>query len=155
MAAKSTKSKSVTEQAGHKVQEQTHQVKVQAQHAAQQGQQVVSHAWELGRSQFRGLLTGQKDKAAAGLGDMAQMLHQTGTQLREQGQPGGSQIADNAADRIDQISKGLQEKEIEEILADTEDFARRQPALFLSIAAVLGFILARFLKSSGQAASAA
>lgn len=155
MAAKTSKNSTVAEQTEHTVHEQAHQVKVQAQQVAQQGQQAVSHAWELGRTQFRGMLTGQKDKVASSLGDVAAMLHQTGSQMREQGQPGGGKIAETVADRITQISTGIQEKEIEEILADTEDFARSQPVVFLSIAALLGFILARFLKSSGQAAGAA
>jgi ElaB/YqjD/DUF883 family membrane-anchored ribosome-binding protein len=125
--------------------------KEQAQQAVQQGQQAVSRAWDAGRTQFRGLLTGQKERLATGLGDYAEMLRSTSGQLREQGQAGGSAVAERLADRLAQISDTVHQKEIEEILSDTEDFARSQPAVFLTAVGVLGFVLARFVKSSRQA----
>ncbi len=144
----------LTEQVADKVSQQTQQVKEQAQQAVQQGQQKVNHLWELGRSQFRGALTGQKDRAADAIGSVGQMLAQSASTMREQGQPAGSALADSLGKRVTTLSDTVHQKEIEEILADTEDFARRQPAAFLVIAALLGFLLARFLKSSGEAASA-
>lgn len=145
----------LTEQVGQKAKQQTQQVKDQAQQAVQQGQTAVSHLWELGRNQFRTALTGQKDRAAGGLGDVADLIKQAGSQLREQGSAGGGQIAENLAERISQLSTTVHDKNIEEIIADTENFGRSNPVAFLSLAALIGFILARFLKSSGQAASAA
>lgn len=144
-----------TEQVTEKVTQQTQQVKDQAQQAVQQGQQKVNHLWELGRTQFRGALTGQKDRAADGLGNVGQMLHSSADQMRAQGQPAGSLVADNLALKINTLSETIHGKEIEEILADTENFARAQPAAFLTIATLIGFLLARFLKSSGQAAGTA
>ncbi len=144
----------LTEQVADKAKQQTQQVKEQAQQAVQQGQQKVNQVWELGRTQFRGALTGQKERVATGLGDVAQMLTQSAATLRDQGQPGGSVLADSLAQRITKLSETVHQKEIEEILSDTEDFARRQPAVFLTIATLLGILLARFLKSSGQGTSA-
>ncbi len=145
----------LAEQVADKAKQQTQQVKDQATHAVQQGQQRVSHIWEVGRAQFRGALTGQKDRAADGLGDLAQMLQQSATQMKQQGQAGGASIAENMGNRVSTLSDTIHGKEIEEILADTESFAREKPAVFLALASLIGFILARFLKSSGQAASAA
>jgi len=152
----------LAEQVADKAKQQTQQVKDgaqqvkdQATQVVQQGQQRVSHIWEVGRTQFRGALTGQKDRAADGLGDLAQMLQQSATQMKEQGQAGGASIAQNLGNRVSTLSETIHGKEIEEILADTESFAREKPAVFLALATLLGFILARFLKSSGQAASAA
>lgn len=144
----------LTEQVADKVNQQTQQVKDQAQQAVQQGQQKVNQVWELGRTQFRGALTGQKERIATGLGDVAQMLTQSATTMRDQGQAGGSVLADSLSQRVAKLSETVHQKEIEEILADTEDFARRQPAVFLTIATLLGVLLARFLKSSGQSTSA-
>ncbi len=144
----------LTEQVADKVHQQTQQVKDQAQQAVQQGQQKVNQVWELGRTHFHGALTGQKERVANGLGDVAQMLTQSAATMRDQGQPGGSVLADSLSQRIAKLSDTVHQKEIEEILADTEDFARRQPAVFLTIATLLGILLARFLKSSGQGTSA-
>ena len=131
------------------------QAKQQAQQAVQQGQRAASHVWDLARGQFRSQLTGQKERAATGLNDIAQLIRQSGTQLGQQGHPGSSHYADQIADKISQVAGSVHEKEVEELLADTENFARARPTVFLSIAAVLGFLLARFLKSSGPPASAA
>ena len=120
--------------------------------AVQQGQQWVGHLWDAGRGQFYQLLTSQKNRAASALGDVSQMLHQTSQQLRDQSRPGASGYADQAADYITRVSETVQKKEVTELIADTETFARQKPALFLSIAAVLGFLLARFLKSAPTAA---
>lgn len=151
----------LTEQIGHKVQEQTQQVKQQAQQAVQQGkqqaqqavqqgQQIATRAWDSGRSQARTILTGQKENAATRLDDFVQVLRAAGGQLREQGHAGGAQAAEQLAGRVDQVAATIHQKEVEEIIADTEDFARSQPAVFLSLTALLGLLLARFLKSSGR-----
>jgi hypothetical protein len=132
----------------------TEQAKHQAQQAVQQGKQTAGHVWELARTQFRSQLTGQKDRAATSIDDFAQLIRQSGSQLKEQGHPGSSAYADQIADRISGLASSIHDKEVEEILADTEDFARQRPAVFLSIAVLLGFLLARFLKSSGDPATA-
>ena len=132
----------------------TEQAKQQAQQVLQQGQSMAGHVWDLARNQFRSQLGGQKDRLGTSITDFANLLRQTGTQLGQQGQGGGGQMAERLADRVQQFGETVQQKDIQEILSDTEDFARSRPAAFLSIAALLGFILARFLKSSGQAVAA-
>jgi hypothetical protein len=44
----------------------------------------------------------------------------------------------------------LQERDIDQIAFEVQDMARRQPAMFLGGAFLLGFMAARFLKSSGD-----
>lgn len=131
------------------------QAKQQAQQAVQQGQQMAGHVWDLARNQFRSQLTGQKERAATSLEDIAHLVRQSGTQLRDQGHVGSGGYAEQIAGRIAQVAGSIHEKEIEEILADTEDFARHRTALFLAITGLLGFLLARFLRSSGPASAMA
>ena len=145
---------SLKDQVGQRVHDQTEQVKTQAQQAVQSGQQAAGNALNAGRSHLKTLLTGQKDRAATAVGDIGVMLDQVSNQLKDQGQAGGAQIAGNAAAKINQISDAVHQKDVDELISDTESFARAQPAVFLTIATILGFILARFLKSSGQAATA-
>jgi ElaB/YqjD/DUF883 family membrane-anchored ribosome-binding protein len=133
----------------------TEQAKQQAQQAVQQGRQTAGHVWDLARNQFRAQLTGQKERAATSLDDFAQLIRQTGSQLKDQGHAGSSGYAGQIADKLSAVAGSVHEKEIEEILADTESFARQRPAIFLSLAALIGFLLARFLKSTGEATPAA
>lgn len=140
----------IGEQVGQKIHEGTEQVKQQAQQAVQQGQALATRAWETGRGQFKALLNGKKSDFATRLEDFAKVLEQSGSQLREQGHAGSGQMAERLAERVNQATGAVRDKEIDEIIADTENFARAQPALFLSVVGLLGFVLARFLKSSGQ-----
>jgi hypothetical protein len=92
----------------------------------------------------------QKSRAANNIGNVAEALRQTGKQLRNQDQQGFSRMADTAADRLEQFSDDLQNKDFNEMMDDVEDFARRDPELFLGGAVVLGLLAARFLKSSNR-----
>jgi hypothetical protein len=64
-----------------------------------------------------------------------------------------AQVAEQAAERVERVSGYLREKDIDQLVREAEDFARRQPALFLGGAFALGVLGARFLKSSGKQAN--
>ena len=57
-----------------------------------------------------------------------------------------SQIADMMAD----VSDGIRDKDLSELMGDANDFARRNPVAFLGGAALLGFADARFAKASSE-----
>ena len=61
----------------------------------------------------------------------------------------------NAASTAEGLSHGIRDKSVEEMFEATQDFARRQPAAFLGVAAAAGFLLARFVKTgmSGSSSS--
>ena len=56
-----------------------------------------------------------------------------------------ARYADQAADRIGDFSGLIRERQWSEIVADTEDLARRQPTLFVLGAAAIGFLAGRLL----------
>jgi hypothetical protein len=97
----------------------------------------------------------QKDKASEALTSVAQALRQTGDQLRSNDQGAIGQYAGQAADQIERLSGFLRDRDVNDILYEAEQFARRQPAVFLGGAFVLGLLGARFLKSSQQNAQSA
>ena len=138
----------VRDQAGEAV----GQAQQAASQAADQAQQAAGQVAEQAQQQAKSVLSSQKDRAAEQLGTVAEAVQQTGEQLRQR--PEGAffaQYADQAAQRVDQLSSYLRETDVEEIIHETERFARREPALFLGAALALGFLGARFLKSSSQA----
>lgn len=59
-----------------------------------------------------------------------------------------------AADGIDQLAGWLEDKPLKELWREAEDYARRQPLVTLGGALAVGFVLTRFLKSSGDSAGA-
>ena len=53
-----------------------------------------------------------------------------------------------AAESLDRFSATLRERDLEDLMHDAEDTARRHPVVFATACAVAGFALVRFLKSS-------
>ena len=59
-----------------------------------------------------------------------------------------ARYADEAADWIEDFSRAVRERRWRDIVADTEDFARRRPALFALGAIAAGFLAGRMLSAS-------
>lgn len=105
------------------------------------------------RSSVEGRLETRKDRAVQGLGDVAEALRHTGEHLRSQDKTELTDYIARAADRVEAASGYFQNKDFGQIMGDVERFARREPALFLGGAFVVGLVGGRFLKSSGSQAS--
>lgn len=123
------------------------QVQSQAQQVAQQAQQTAGQVANQAKQQTTSVLTGQKERAADSLDSVAQALRQTSQQLQEQ-QGGISQLGNTAADRVERVSQYLRNTDVNGIVGDAEAYARSNPGVFLGGALALGFLAARFLKSS-------
>jgi uncharacterized protein YjbJ (UPF0337 family) len=54
----------------------------------------------------------------------------------------------SAADSVQGIAAALRDRSAGQLFEDVTDFARRQPTAFFGVAALAGFALARFMKSS-------
>jgi ElaB/YqjD/DUF883 family membrane-anchored ribosome-binding protein len=63
------------------------------------------------------------------------------------GAPAGD-LARQAADLLGAVQRGLDEKNVAELVADGQDLIRRQPAIALGVAVASGFLLARLMRPS-------
>lgn len=91
----------------------------------------------------------QKRRATAGLGTVAGIIRESTQPLRQDGQSAAvADYIDQVAERLDRFSGSLDTLELEDIVTGLEEFARRQPALFVATAFGLGLLSARFFKSS-------
>jgi hypothetical protein len=97
-------------------------------------------------------LESQKDRTVEVLVTVAQAIRQTSQHLHEHDQGAVGGYAEKAAERVETLTDYLRTRDVPALLADTQDLARRQPGLFLTGAVALGFLGARFLKSSGRRA---
>jgi len=109
---------------------------------------LASDAMAQARDAAQAQVSSGKDRLAAGLGSVAEAIRHTGEQLRE-GEPSSlTDYVTRAADGVEAASDYLKEKNIGDVLGDVGGFARREPAMFLGGAFVLGLLGGRFLKSS-------
>jgi hypothetical protein len=125
----------------------------QTQGVVQQAQEKAGQLVDQAKDQVKTQLSSQKERAAGTLGSVADALRQTGQTLQGQDQAPVAQIANSAADWVEQFSGTLRERNVEDMLSDMEGFARRNPTVFLGSAFALGFLAARFLKSSSPTPS--
>ncbi len=124
-----------------------------AEQAVQQGQQYAGQAMGLISTRVKDAATQQKDALATGITDIAQILKQNTDSFKEQGIGiFAAPYLDMAVSKLNDVGSGIQDKSMDEVIQDTEQFARTQPVVFLAVAALLGFLAARFLKSSGAPA---
>jgi hypothetical protein len=121
---------------------------------ADQAQSTAGQVTDQAKQQATSQVESQKERAVDTLVTVAQALRQTGQQLHQQDQGAVGGYVDQAAERVESLTNHLRARDVSQLIAETQDFARRQPGLFLMGAVALGFVGARFLMSSGQRAAA-
>ena len=95
-------------------------------------------------------LSTQKDRATDGLGSLAQAVRQSTQPFRDNNQETIAQYIEQAADQLERFSTTLRQRDIGDIVGDVQQFARRQPAMFIGAAFTAGLLAARFMKSSSR-----
>ncbi len=126
---------------------------------SRQGQETVSQAQDqavklvgMAREQATMQVATQKERAAGIVGALGTALHDASRQVREQEDAPIADYIDMAADQVEQLSRMLNEQDIGQLIDTAQQFARRQPMLFLAAAIAVGFVGTRFLKSASPSA---
>jgi hypothetical protein len=115
-----------------------------ADRARQKANQLAGKA----RQQASTQISGQKERATEGLSGISSALHQTSQNLRGSNQDVIADYIDDAAGYVDEFTDYLRQRSVGDLLDEAQRLARREPALFIGGAFVLGLLGARFLKSS-------
>ena len=114
-------------QAQDKAQEVAGQAKEKAQQAAGQA-----------KDQLRTQVDQRSTQAGEQVSQQAGDIRTVAEQLREQGKDGPAKVAEQAADRIEQVGSYLSESDADRILSDVEDFARQRPLAVIAGGIALG-----------------
>ena len=123
------------------------------QHAKQAGGEIVNQVQQQAGTQ----IARQKETAANELSQVVDAVRRFGESLSgEQNGPiarYAAEYGDKAADSLERLSNYIREQDAKRLLNDVQNFGRRQPALLLGGAFLLGFAGARMIKSSMEAAA--
>lgn len=114
--------------------------------AADAGRDTIGAA----QGRIRSLLETQTGRAADQLGSVANALHKAAEQLNDENNGTAARYAGQAADRVEQVADMLRNSTVDDMVGQVERFARRQPEVFVGAAFAVGFLFARFVKSSGE-----
>lgn len=114
--------------------------------ARQYAGDMANRAKDKGRSLFEQ----QKESAVGQLGGVAHALRSTADQMQGDGQPQVARYIGMAADQLETLGDRLRNKDLDTLINDTQNLARRSPGAFLAGTVAVGFLLARFMKSSSE-----
>ncbi len=128
------------------------QAKQQAQKVVEQTQQKAGEVLDQAKTHSKSWAEDKKQAVAQSLSDVAVAVLQTGESLRGQSPDIGkfADVTDRAAEAADKAASYLRDTSVDQMIGEVESFGRREPMLFLIGAAAIGFMAARFLKSSGR-----
>src|SRR5690606_36435224 len=91
-----------------------------------------------------------KRSAADQIDQVARALSRAGQELN-QNQPTLANYASQFSSNVSALAARLRDGNLDELISDTRELARRNPGLFLAGGVALGFALSRFLKASANA----
>jgi len=118
-----------------------------------QAKETASQAYGAVTDKAATKLDEQKSTLSEGLSTVANSVRQVGENLGSSQTESGlaeaaAKYTNNAAQKLDDVAGYFETKNVREMARDLEGYARRNPAVFLGAAFGLGFLAARFLKST-------
>jgi hypothetical protein len=129
------------------IREGAREIKTQASNVGESAKDLASQAGEK-------LLSSVEDQKAASADFVSGVAGAIRRAANEFGEvPQAAQYIRLAADQIDTVSDAFRRRDLNQLVADVQGFARRQPTAFLGAAVLAGFAVVRFLKTSTAGAS--
>lgn len=91
-----------------------------------------------------------KDKAATLLDTLSKTVEELAQNVDERLGANYGDYARKAAGAVANAAETLKGKDVDDIVADTRDFVRKQPAVAIGAAAAVGFLLMRLMKAGSN-----
>jgi ElaB/YqjD/DUF883 family membrane-anchored ribosome-binding protein len=118
-----------------------------------QAKSTVGQAYGVATKRATEVLDEQKGTLAGGLTSVADSIKQVGENLSSTDEQNkitetAAKYTNTLAEQIENISGYFERKDVKDMVRDVESFARKYPAYFIGGAVAVGFLAARFLKSS-------
>lgn len=95
----------------------------------------------------RGIVTQGLERTSEALANVARMVGDTASGIDERLGEDYGDYARRAAGSIENVANAIAEKDPDELIEDTRNFVRNSPGIALAGAAVVGFVVARLLKT--------
>ncbi|MFK3891020.1 hypothetical protein [Sphingomonas sp. NPDC079357] len=113
--------------------------------AKQSARDYVSKGREQAADKARGFAEDGKAKATDALTQLSHLLTDAAGQVDEKLGANYGQYARSAADRVQGFSSAIDQKSVDDLIADARELVRKSPELAVGIAAGLGFVVARLV----------
>ena len=125
--------------------ESTHPLAETGREAGERAGHLVERSAEIGFQQAdRGL-----DQAVDGIETVADSIRRVSADMETE-QPQMAELASTAADQAEAVARYLRDTDVRQLIGNVEDFARRQPLVFLGGAFLVGVAASRFIKAAAR-----
>jgi ElaB/YqjD/DUF883 family membrane-anchored ribosome-binding protein len=126
------------------------QAQAKAKEVAGKAQDQMGRAADRAQGRLREQVDARSTQAGERVHSVAGDAHSVAEELRKQGKDAPARYAEQAADRAERVGDWLRDSDGDRILADVEDFARRNPMALVAGGLAVGFMAARLLKASSR-----
>lgn len=126
-----------------------HDVEDTAHVAAERGKGFAAAA----RKQALAYVDERKGEAARSVSDLAGSLRDSGKTFEDR--PNIRAFFDSAAEGLDDLAGSIERRSLDDFYQEAEAYARRSPVTVAVATFAAGFLLARFVKASGEAGAEA
>ncbi len=109
---------------------------------------VIEEFVDAARAAAESLLRDQKQQLADRVSGVAEALHGAARSLDQSQNRVIARRVQQAGDQVSSLTRKLQERRWNELIADTEEFAQRQPVWFVLGAVATGFLIGRILSTA-------
>jgi hypothetical protein len=106
------------------------------------------HFIDAAREQATDYAGRRKDDIAQSVADFATSLRGSTASFEER--PNIRAVVDSAAEGLEQLADTIRERTFADIFNDFENVVRRRPATVAAVSVALGFLTARFIKSTAE-----
>ena len=106
------------------------------------------HFLDAAREQATVYVDHRKDGMAQSVADLANSLRESTSSFEDR--PNIRAFVDSAAEGLDQLAESIRERSFADIFNQVEEVVRHRPAAVAAISVALGFLTARFIKSSAE-----
>jgi ElaB/YqjD/DUF883 family membrane-anchored ribosome-binding protein len=100
------------------------------------------------REQATDYVDRRKDDVAQSVADFATSLRESTRSFDER--PNIKTVVDTAADGLEQLADSIRDRSFADFFNDFEDMVRRRPATVAAVSVAVGFLAARFIKSTAE-----
>jgi len=106
------------------------------------------HFMDSAREQATVYVDQRKDSVAQSVADLATSLREATSSFEDR--PNIRAFVDSAAEGLDQLAGSIRERSFADIFNEVETVVRQRPAAVAAVSVALGFLAARFVKSSAE-----
>lgn len=106
------------------------------------------HFLDTAREQATDYADRRKSDVAQSVADFATSLRESTRTFDER--PNIQAVVDSAAEGLESLADSIRDRSFSEIFNDFEDIARQRPATVAAVSVAIGFLAARFIKSTAE-----